>query len=241
LTDPIRVLIADDQTVVREGLGLLVGLLDGMTVVGTAVDGADAVRQVEAVDPDVVLMDLHMPTLDGISATRRLTEGGARARVVVLTTYADDDALVFGALQAGARGFLTKDAGAEAIRTAIRTVVDGEAHLDPSVQRRLLEALGTGLNPMAGADPAVRANQPGTAAAPSEGPGDAVALTDREEEVLALVAEGCSNHDIAVRLVVSGATVKTHINHLLAKTGCRDRAALVVYAFHSGRARVGDR
>ena len=139
----MRVLVVDDQKVVRDGLAMMLGLLDGLEVVGVAVDGADALRQVEDVDPDVVLMDLSMPTMDGVEATRQLVARGARARVVVLTTYADDQ-WVFGALQAGARGFLTKDAGADEIRTAVLSVAAGEAQLDPSVQRRLLEALASG-------------------------------------------------------------------------------------------------
>ena len=127
---PVRVLVVDDQKVVREGLAMLLGLLDGIEVVGTAVDGADALRQVEGLDPDVVLMDLGMPVLDGVAATRQLAERGSRARVVVLTTYADDE-WVFGALQAGARGFLTKDAGADEIRAAVLSVAAGDAQLDP--------------------------------------------------------------------------------------------------------------
>jgi DNA-binding NarL/FixJ family response regulator len=217
---PVRVLIADDQKVVRDGLAMLLGLLDGIEVVGTAVDGADAVRQATAADPDIVLMDLNMPTVDGVEATRRLVEQGARARVVVLTTYADDD-WVFRALQAGARGFLTKDAGAEEIRQAISTVAAGQAQLDPSVQRRLLEALASGAK-LGTADPA-------TAAVVDDG------LTAREAEVLVEIAGGHSNTEIAARLFVSEATVKTHVNHLLAKTGCRDRAALVGYAYRTGR------
>jgi DNA-binding NarL/FixJ family response regulator len=223
----ITVLVADDQKIVRDGLATVLGLLDGIEVVGTAVDGADAVRQVAATDPDVVLMDLNMPTLDGVEATRRLAESGSRTRVVVLTTYADD-AWVFRALQAGARGFLTKDAGADEIAAAVRTVAAGEAQLDPSVQRRLLEALA------AGAPVGVLAGAGGDERATS-GPGDG--LTPREEEVLAVLAEGLSNAEIAQKLYVSEATVKTHVNHLLAKTGCRDRAALVTYAFRTGRAR----
>jgi DNA-binding NarL/FixJ family response regulator len=217
---PIRVLVADDQKVVRDGLAMLLGLLDGIEVIGTAVDGADAVRQALAADPDIVLMDLNMPTVDGVEATRRLVEQGARARVVVLTTYADDD-WVFRALQAGARGFLTKDAGAEEIEQAITTVAAGQAQLDPSVQRRLLEALASGAK-LGVAEPAV-------GAAVDDG------LTSREEEVLVEIAEGRSNAEIAGRLFVSEATVKTHVNHLLAKTGCRDRAALVGYAYRTGR------
>jgi DNA-binding NarL/FixJ family response regulator len=217
---PIRVLIADDQKVVRDGLAMLLGLLDGIDVVGTAVDGADAVRQALTAEPDIVLMDLSMPTVDGVEATRRLAEQGARARVVVLTTYADDD-WVFRALQAGARGFLTKDAGAEEIEQAITAVAAGQAQLDPSVQRRLLEALASGAK--------LGVAEPASAAAVDDG------LTAREAEVLVEIAEGHSNAEIATRLFVSEATVKTHVNHLLAKTGCRDRAALVGYAYRTGR------
>ena len=214
----IRVLVADDQKVVRDGLAMLLGLLDGIEVIGTAVDGADAVRQALAAEPDIVLMDLNMPTVDGVEATRRLVEAGARARVVVLTTYADDD-WVFRALQAGARGFLTKDAGAEEIQQAITTVAAGQAQLDPSVQRRLLEALASG----------ARLGIQETSEPVDDG------LTAREAEVLVEIAQGHSNAEIATRLFVSEATVKTHINHLLAKTGCRDRAALVAYAYRTGR------
>lgn len=209
----IRVLIADDQKVVRDGLAMLLGLLDDIEVVGTAMDGADAVRQTASLDPDIVLMDLNMPVLDGVEATRQLVAGGSRAHVVVLTTYADDD-WVFRALQAGARGFLTKDAGAQEIQAAIVTVAGGEAQLDPSVQRRLLEALAGRGTP---------------ASAPDDG------LTARELEVLIEISHGLSNTEIAARLFVSEATVKTHVNHLLAKTGCRDRAALVAYAYRTGR------
>ena len=211
----IRVLIADDQKVVRDGLAMLLGLLDGIEVVGTALDGADALRQTASLDPDIVLMDLNMPVLDGVEATRQLVTSGSRARVVVLTTYADDD-WVFRALQAGARGFLTKDAGAQEIQGAIVTVAAGEAQLDPSVQRRLLEALAG-------------QSMPATVAVPEDG------LTARELEVLVEIAQGLSNTEVAARLFVSEATVKTHVNHLLAKTGCRDRAALVAYAYRTGR------
>jgi DNA-binding NarL/FixJ family response regulator len=219
-SQPIRVLIADDQKVVRDGLAMLLGLLDGIDVVGTAVDGADAVRQTLTADPDIVLMDLNMPTVDGVEATRRLVEAGARTRVVVLTTYADDD-WVFRALQAGARGFLTKDAGAAEIEQAISTVAAGQAQLDPSVQRRLLDALAAGA-------------KLGVAEVQGPAPVDD-GLTAREAEVLVEIAAGLSNTEIAQRLFVSEATVKTHVNHLLAKTGCRDRAALVAYAYRTGR------
>ena len=216
---PVQVLVVDDQKVVRDGLAMMLGLLDGIEVVGVAVDGADALRQVHDLDPDVVLMDLSMPTMDGVEATRQLVARGSRARVVVLTTYADDQ-WVFGALQAGARGFLTKDAGADEIRTAVLSVAAGEAQLDPSVQRRLLEALASGAH--IGIQPATR-----------EPVDDG--LTARELDVLTEIARGLSNTEIAQRLFVSEATVKTHVNHLLAKTACRDRAALVAYAYRTGR------
>jgi len=165
-----------------------------------------------------VLMDLRMPRCDGVEATRRLTAEQPEVRVVVLTTYADDSS-VFAALQAGARGYLTKDAGAAEIAQAIRTVHSGEALLDPSVQRRLLESLRT----------------PGPAAAPPPGPLPD-GLTQREAEVLGLIAEGLSNQEIAAHLGVSEATVKTHINNLFSKTGVRDRAQAVRYAYGHGLA-----
>jgi DNA-binding NarL/FixJ family response regulator len=226
---PVRVLIADDQKVVREGLVSLLSLLPGIDVVGAAVDGDDAVRQAGELDPDVVLMDLNMPRCNGVEATERLRAGHPRTRVVVLTTYSDD-AWVFSALQAGARGFLTKDAGAEEIRRAITTVAAGQAQLDPSVQRRLLDALGSGQRI------AVADQPPGPAASPAagQGPGSGPApdeLTPREVEVLAHIAAGESNAEIAAALFVSEATVKTHINHIFTKTGLRDRAQLVGYAF----------
>jgi DNA-binding NarL/FixJ family response regulator len=220
--EPVRVLVVDDQKVIREGLSMMLGLLDGIEVVGAAVDGADALRQVSRLDPDVVLMDLSMPTMDGVEATRQLAAQGTRARVVVLTTYADDQ-WVFGALQAGARGYLTKDASAEQIRHAVLAVAAGDAQLDPSVQRRLLEALASG--------------QPSGVGGPQPDPIDD-GLTSREVDVLTQIARGLSNTEIAGELFVSEATVKTHVNHLLAKTGCRDRAALVAYAYRTGRATV---
>jgi len=212
----VRVLIADDQKVVRDGLATLLGLLDGITVVGTAVDGDDAVRQALQLDPDVVLMDLHMPNCSGVEATEQLAAAGARCRVVVLTTYSDDD-WVFAALRAGARGFLTKDASADEIRTALTTVARGDAQLDPTVQRRLLEAL----------------SHDGVSALPASIPDN---LTPREVGVLQLIAAGRSNSEIANELYVSDATVKTHVNHILAKTAARDRAQLVAYAFRHGLA-----
>jgi DNA-binding NarL/FixJ family response regulator len=222
----VRVLIADDQKVVREGLVSLIGLLPGIAVVGAAVDGDDAVRQAGELHPDVVLMDLNMPRCNGVEATEQLRESQPEISVVVLTTYSDD-AWVFSALQAGARGFLTKDAGAEEIQRAITAVAAGHAQLDPSVQRRLLDALGRGQR-FGVADDTV-----GAGARQPSVPDD---LTPREVEVLAHIAGGLSNAEIAASLYVSEATVKTHINHIFAKTGMRDRAQLVGYAFRHGLA-----
>jgi DNA-binding NarL/FixJ family response regulator len=213
----IRVLIADDQTVVREGLATLLAAMEGVEVVGSARDGEEAVSLAALRRPDVVLMDLRMPRCDGVEATRRLTAEQPEVRVVVLTTYADD-ASVFAALQAGARGYLTKDSGAGEIGQAIRTVHAGEALLDPSVQRRLLESL----------------RAPAATVAP-EPPGPLPdGLTQREAEVLALIAGGLSNQEIAARLHVSETTVKTHINNLFSKAGVRDRAQAVRYAYGHG-------
>jgi DNA-binding NarL/FixJ family response regulator len=230
VSEPVRVLIADDQKVVREGLAALLGLLPGIEVAGSATDGEDAVRQAAELVPDVVLMDLNMPRCNGVEATERLRETQPAVRVVVLTTYSDD-AWVFSALQAGARGFLTKDAGAEEIRRAIIDVAAGQAQLDPSVQRRLLDALGRGQAlAVAGGDQAVEADGPGgSAEVPDQ-------LTPREVEVLGAIAAGLSNAEIAQALFVSEATVKTHINHIFTKTSLRDRAQLVAYAFRHGLA-----
>ncbi|MFF1904110.1 response regulator [Kitasatospora sp. NPDC058218] len=232
---PTRVLVADDQTVVREGIVMLLGLLPGIEVVGAAADGEEAVALVERHRPDVVLMDLRMPRCDGVEATRRIRAAHPETEVVVLTTYADDDSL-FPALQAGARGYLTKDAGGEEIARAVADVRSGAAGLSPQVQLRLLERL---------ADGAAQATEPGAApggtgrpgaTGPGAGrPGELPdGLTAREAEVLALIAEGLSNTEIARRLFVSPATVKTHINNLFAKTAVRDRAQAVAYAFRHG-------
>ncbi|MFJ3218807.1 response regulator [Kitasatospora sp. NPDC086801] len=218
-----RVLVADDQTVVREGIVMLLGLLPGIEVVGAAADGEEAVALVERCHPDVVLMDLRMPRVDGVEATRRIRAAYPQTEVVVLTTYADDDSL-FPALQAGARGYLTKDAGGEEIARAIADVRAGAAGLSPQVQLRLLERLS---GPPVGSVP--EAGKP--AGRPGELPDG---LTAREAEVLALIAEGLSNAEIAQRLFVSQATVKTHINNLFAKTAVRDRAQAVAYAFRHG-------
>jgi len=212
---PIRVLIADDQRVVRDGLAMLVGLIDGVEVVATAGDGLEAVGLAADERPDVVLMDLRMPELDGAEATRRIRAAEPGTHVLVLTTYADDDSL-FPALQAGARGYLTKDASAEEIEQAIRALAAGRTHLDPAVQQRLIAAV---LHERPVADEAQQL------------PDD---LTPREAEVLRLIAAGLSNAEIAAALVVSNATVKTHVNHVFAKTGARDRAQAVRYAYQHG-------
>jgi len=221
----IRVLAADDQRVVREGLALLLSLLPGVEVAGTAADGEEALALVAELRPDVVLMDLRMPGLDGVGATRRLRAEHPSVKVIVLTTYADDRSVV-GALQAGADGYLTKDAGGDEIRQALARVLEGQAVIDPAVQRLLVDAV------------VANTPQPGGRATPAEpvptAPPDG--LTPREAEVLGLIAAGLSNAEIAARLVVSEATVKSHINHLLPKIGARDRAQAVTYAYQRGLA-----
>ena len=219
MTQPIRVLLADDQRVVREGLAMLLSLLPGVDVVGSVADGEEAVALARGLRPDVVLMDLRMPRCDGVQATRRLREQAPRVKVIVLTTYADDKS-VLDALRAGARGYLTKDAGAEEIRRALEQVASDQVAIEPAVQHHLVEAI-------------TAAPQPALTAARSAAllPGG---LTPREAEVLALVADGLSNTEIAARLVVSEATVKTHISHLFTKIDARDRAQAVGYAYQHG-------
>jgi len=210
----IRVLIADDQRVVREGLSMLIGLIGGVEVIGTAADGIEALELARAQRPDVVLMDLRMPRMEGSAATHEIRSELPDTQVLVLTTYADDESL-FPALEAGARGYLTKDASAEEIEQAIRALAAGRTHLEAAVQERLLEALVQG----GGSSHVI----------PSEGA--ASELTAREAEVLKLIAAGLSNAEIAQQLVVSNATVKTHVNRIFAKTGARDRAQAVRYAY----------
>jgi DNA-binding NarL/FixJ family response regulator len=231
----LRVLVAEDQKVVRDGLVLLLGMLPGIEVIGSAVDGDDAVRQALELAPDVVLMDLHMPRCDGVEATRRLTRARPGVHVVVLTSYADDGS-VLAALRAGARGFLTKDAGAADILQAVSAVSKGKALLDPGIQRRLVEAVVAGQMP---GGPGTGSGQAGARPGgfPPAGAQVDGGLTRREAEVLAEVAAGLSNGEIAAKLYISDTTVKTHINHLLVKTGMRDRAQLVGYAYRLGLAR----
>jgi DNA-binding NarL/FixJ family response regulator len=213
--------IADDQRVVRDGLSMLVGLMDGVDLVATASDGNEAIELVARERPDVALMDLRMPEVDGVEATRQIRSTNTDTQVLVLTTYADDASL-FPALQAGARGYLTKDATAEEIEEAIRALAGGRTHLDPKIQERLVAAVAEQQPPAATAG-----------VADTQLPDD---LTPREVEVLKLIAAGLSNAEIAAALVVSEATVKTHINHVFAKTGARDRAQAVRYAYERGLA-----
>ena len=210
----IRIVIADDQRAIREGLAMLVGLTEDIEVVATAANGVEAIALTQELHPDVVLMDLSMPEMDGAEATRIIRTTAPDTNVLVLTTYADDDSL-FPALHAGARGYLTKDASAEEIEHAIRQVAGGHTHLDPAVQQRLITAL--------------LETAPADRVLPDE-------LTVREIDVLKLIAAGLSNAEIAASLVVSAATVKTHINHIYAKTGARDRAQAVRYAYQHGLA-----
>jgi DNA-binding NarL/FixJ family response regulator len=217
MSQPIRVLIADDQRVVREGLEMVLGLLPGIEVVGSAGDGLEAVDLAASLHPDIVLMDLRMPRCDGVEATRMLREREPEIKVVVLTTYADDRS-VLDALRAGARGYLTKHAGGAQIREALEQVADNRAIIDPAVQHHLIDAIAA------------------APAGPGHAPGLPAGLTPREAEVLALIAEGLSNAEIADRLVVSEGTVKSHINHMFAKIDARDRAQAVSYAYQHGLA-----
>ncbi|WP_329373675.1 response regulator transcription factor [Streptomyces sp. NBC_00669] len=212
----VRVVVADDQTAIREALAVVLDLQPGLEVVATARDGAEAVAAADEHAPDVILMDLNMPRMDGVEATRLVTERFPGVAVVVLTTLADEQ-YILAALGAGARGYLTKESGRQDIARAVRAAAAGQAVLDPAVQERLLAA-------------AVKS------AAPAEAPiaGLAPDLTPREVEVLTLIGEGLTNRGIAERLVVSEATVKTHINNLFAKAHLRDRAHAVQYAFIHG-------
>jgi DNA-binding NarL/FixJ family response regulator len=211
----IRTLVADDQQVVREGFAALLGTQEDMTVVASAADGAEAVSLCAEHHPDVVLMDVRMPVLDGIEATREIAAANENGpRILILTTFDLDD-YVYDALQAGASGFLLKDVPAETLFEAVRVIAGGEALLAPAITRRLIAEFAR-LRP--------RQVRP-----------DALeALTPRETEILGLVAEGLSNAEIASRLVLSDETVKTHVSHVLRKLGLRDRAQAVVVAYESG-------
>jgi DNA-binding NarL/FixJ family response regulator len=222
----ISVLLADDQPLLRRGFRMILEAEDGVTVAGEAGDGAEAVELAHRIQPDVVLMDIRMPGTDGIEATRRITAAEPGVRVLVLTTF-DLDEYAFGALQAGASGFLLKDVRPHELVAAVRTVASGDAVVSPRVTRRLLEEYAQQL-PLA------------------DGAGDQAdrypklaSLTEREREVLAVVAQGLSNTEIAASLFVSETTVKSHVGRILAKLGLRDRVQIVVLAYESGLVRPG--
>ena len=218
---PIRVLIADDQPLVRSGLRTILGSEGDIEVAGEAADGAEAVAKAQRLSPDVVLMDVQMPGTDGITATREIAAAGGPG-VIVLTTFGDDQNL-FDALRAGAAGFLLKDAAPEEIVEAVRVVHGGHGLLSPVVTRRVIEAYATG------------------AARAGDAPAGYGELTEREREVFELIARGRSNGEIAGDLVVSEATVKTHVGRILLKLGLRDRVQLVIAAYEMGLVKPGDR
>jgi DNA-binding NarL/FixJ family response regulator len=223
----IRVILADDDALLRAGLAVVLGTAPDVELVGEAADGLAAVELCAARVPDVVLMDVRMPGIDGIEATRRVVAAGHPTRVLVLTTFHDDE-YVWGALRAGASGFLLKRASPERLLDAVRTVAGGEALLDPAVTRSLVERF---VRPEAGAPP-------GGTGEPATRPLLA-RLTEREREVLRLVGEGRSNQEIAGVLVIAESTAKTHVKRILAKIGARDRAQAVVFAYRSGLVRGG--
>jgi DNA-binding NarL/FixJ family response regulator len=220
MTRPVRVLIADDQALVRAGFRRLLELEDGVEVVAEAADGAEAVEQSTLYSPDVVLMDIRMPKLDGIAATRRLLATGRAPRILVLTTFGLDE-YVFDALKAGASGFLLKDSPPEQLIAGVRTVAAGDALLAPQITRRLIEEF---------------ARRP----TPRGLPPELEMLTPRELDVLRLVAAGLTNAEIAARLVLGQSTVKTHVGNLLMKLGLRDRVQAVVLAYESGLVQPGE-
>ncbi|MGD0704363.1 MAG: response regulator transcription factor [Trebonia sp.] len=221
---PLRVVIADDQASVREGLVLLLGGLPGIEVAGAAADGEQALELVAEQQPDAILLDLHMPVLDGIGATRRLVAEHPGVAIVVLTTYADDNSVIE-ALQAGARSYLTKDADRTDIARALQAAAEGLTVFDPRVRATLLAAAAGSAASSAG--PARPTAAPGAAPRAAEPPDG---LTHRELEILGLIAQGLTNPEIAGRLFLSNHTIKTHINRIFAKTGSRDRVAAIAYA-----------
>lgn len=219
----IRVLIADDQALVRTGLRMILEAEPGIQVAGEVADGVEALRETRSLRPDVILMDIRMPNMDGVEATRRIAGLGVSnpSKVLILTTF-DLDEYIIEALRAGASGFLLKDTPAERLVEAIRVVAAGDALLAPSVTRRLLDKFATKLPPV---DPDL--------------PRALASLTERETEVLKLMARGLSNAEIAQQLYVTETTVKTHVSRLLAKLGLRDRAQAVVLAYETGLVRPG--
>jgi DNA-binding NarL/FixJ family response regulator len=227
-TQPLRIIVADDQASVREGLVLLLGGLPDIDVVGAAPDGEQAIALVAEHQPDAILLDLHMPVLDGIETTRRLTAEYPKVAIVVLTTYIDDTS-VLEALRAGARSYLTKDADRKDIAHALRAASDGLAVFDPRVHAALMNAAAS---PAAGT---TSTSQP-SPGAPADGAEVPLpdGLTQREAEILTLIAQGLTNPEIAARLFLSSHTIKTHINRIFSKTGSRDRAAAIGYAHRHG-------
>ncbi|MGA9760926.1 MAG: response regulator transcription factor [Gaiellaceae bacterium] len=217
----IRVLIADDQALVRSGFRMILEARDDLAVVGEAENGAQAIELARELEPDVVLMDVRMPVLDGVEATRRLLEAGSQARVIILTTF-DLDEYVFEALRAGASGFLLKDVQPAQLAEAIRVVASGEALLAPSITRRLLDRFASSLG------------APGRRPPP-----ELDSLTPRELEILRLIAGGLTNAEIASELFVSETTVKTHVSSVLRKLHLRDRVQAVVLAYEAGLVRPG--
>ncbi|MEU8873607.1 response regulator transcription factor [Streptomyces javensis] len=218
LPAPIRVLIADDQVMVREGFSVLLNAQPDIQVIGEAVDGRQAIAQVAALRPDVVLMDIRMPEVNGLEATREIVAADADAKVLVLTTF-DLDEYVYQALRAGASGFLLKDASARQLGDAVRVVAAGEALLAPAVTKRLISTFS-------------RIGEAAGFGGPLPSPrGRLAELTERENEVLVLVAQGCSNAEIAERLIVAESTVKTHVSRILVKLGLRDRTQAAVFAY----------
>jgi DNA-binding NarL/FixJ family response regulator len=225
---PLSIVIADDQASVREGLVLLLGGLPDIDVLGAAANGQQALDLVAEHQPDAILLDLHMPVLDGIETTRRLTAEHPGVAIVVLTTYADDSS-VLEALRAGARSYLTKDADRADIARALHAAAMGFSVLDPVVHATLLAATAPA-RPSEPAQPTAPARPTAPDAGPGPGPALPDSLTQREAEILALIAQGLTNPEIAGRLFLSGHTIKTHINRIFAKTGSRDRVAAVQYA-----------
>ena len=229
----IRVIVADDQELVRAGFAMVIGSQQDMEVVAQASDGAEAVTMAETLHPDVVLMDVRMPGMDGIEATRRITsltagtDGTQPTRVIILTTF-DLDEYVMAAINAGASGFLLKDTEPETLLNSIRTVFQGNAIIAPSATKRLIDTTGT-----VGATGADSTNGIGTARPTYTDP-ELELLTDREREVLVEIAHGLSNQEIADKLFISLPTVKTHVAHILAKINARDRVQAVVFAYDNG-------
>lgn len=230
----IRIGLTDDEPLLTAGLAMLLGAQSDMEVVWQAADGHQALRRAESDPVDVLLLDIQMPGLDGLATTRRLVSGGAQGRIIILTTF-DTDGYVLGAIEAGAAGFLLKSTAPERLVEAVRTVHAGDSIISPGPTRRLLGAVRRGAPASPGAtDPTAR-----PAPAPG-GAGELAGLTGREREILRLVAIGLTNQEICDRLWVSMATVKTHVSHLLAKTGSRDRVQLVLLALRSGVVRLDE-